>query len=221
MTRDELIAKNIEDWKRRLGEVRICAVTKTMPVSDLNAAVRAGADAVGENRVQELVEKRDDIDPDAHVHLIGRLQTNKVRYIIGKVDLIQSVDREALAREISKRSVREGVVSRVLLQVNVAREPQKGGVDPDGLFPLLESCASLPGLKVDGLMAIMPFLDDPENVRPHMKKMRALFEEVARAGIADVSMDILSMGMSGDCLVAAEEGATMVRIGRGIFGSRA
>lgn len=220
MTRDELIAKNIEEWKKRLNGVKICAVTKTMPVSDLNAAVRAGADAVGENRVQELLEKFDSIEPGAEVHLIGRLQTNKVRYIIGKIALIQSLDRDDLAREISRRSVQKGVETRALVQVNVAREPQKGGVDPDLLFPLLENCAALPGLRIDGLMAVMPLADDPEDVRPHMKRMRALFEEAARAEIPGVSMNVLSMGMSGDCLVAAQEGSTMVRIGRGIFGSR-
>ena len=220
MTRDELIAKNIEEWKKRLNGVALCAVTKTMPVSDLNAAMRAGADAVGENRVQELMEKLDSIEPGARVHLIGRLQTNKVRYIIGKVACIQSLDRDDLAREISKRSAQKGVETRALVQVNVAREPQKGGVDPDLLFPLLESCASLPGLRIDGLMAVMPLADDPEDVRPHMKRMRALFEEISRAKIPGVSMSVLSMGMSGDCLVAAEEGSTMVRIGRGIFGAR-
>jgi pyridoxal phosphate enzyme (YggS family) len=221
MTRDELIAKNIDDWKKRLNGVKICAVTKTMPVSDLNAAVRAGADAVGENRVQELTDKLEKIEPGAQVHLIGRLQTNKVRYIIGKVDLIQSLDRDELALEISKRSVQKDTATRALVQVNIAREPQKGGVDPDALFPLLERLSRLPGLQVDGLMAVMPLADDPEDVRPHMKRMRALFEEAARAKIPGVSMNILSMGMSGDCLVAAEEGSTMVRIGRGIFGARA
>lgn len=220
MTRDELIAKNIEDWGKRLNGVKICAVTKTMPVSDLNAAVRAGADAVGENRVQEILDKLDLIEPGAEVHLIGRLQTNKVRHIIGRVTCIQSLDRDELADEISRRSVQRGVETRALVQVNVAREIQKGGVDPDALFPLLEKCALLPGLRVDGLMAVMPLSDDPEDVRPHMKRMRALFEEVGRANIPGVSMNVLSMGMSSDCLVAAEEGSTMVRIGRGIFGAR-
>ncbi len=220
MTRDELIAKNIDDWKKKLNGAQICAVTKTMPVADLNAAVRAGADAVGENRVQELMDKFESIEPGARVHLIGRLQTNKVRYVIGKVHMIQSLDRDALALEISKRSAQAGVETRTLVQVNVAREPQKGGVEPDALFPFLETCAALPGLRVDGLMAVMPFADDPEDVRPYMRQMRALFEEAARAHIHGVHMDVLSMGMSGDCLVAAEEGSTMVRIGRGIFGSR-
>lgn len=220
MTRDELIAKNIEDWKKRLNGVGLCAVTKTMPVSDLNAAVRAGADAVGENRVQELLDKLEFIEPGARVHLIGRLQTNKVRYIIGKVACVQSLDRDELADEISRRSAQRGVETRALVQVNVAREIQKGGVDPDALFPFLERCASLPGLRIDGLMAVMPLADDPEDVRPHMRRMRALFEEAARAAIPGVLMNVLSMGMSGDCLVAAEEGSTMVRIGRGIFGAR-
>jgi pyridoxal phosphate enzyme (YggS family) len=192
-----------------------------MPVSDLNAAVRTGADAVGENRVQELMEKLDFIESGAEVHLIGRLQTNKVRCIIGRVACIQSLDRDELALEISRRSVQKGIESRALIQVNVARETQKGGVDPDALIPFLEKWATLPGLRVDGLMAIMPLSDDPEAVRPHMKRMRTLFEEAKRANIPGTSMNVLSMGMSGDCLVAAEEGSTMVRIGRGIFGSRA
>lgn len=221
MTRDELIAKNIRAWKNRLNGVKLCAVTKTMPVSDLNAAVLAGADAVGENRVQELMDKFDSIGPGAAVHLIGRLQTNKVRFVVGKVALIQSLDRDDLADEISKRSLQKRIGTRALVQVNVGREPQKGGVDPDALFPFLERCAALPGLEIDGLMAVMPITDDPEEVRPHMRRMRALFEEAARAKIPGVSMNVLSMGMSGDCLVAAEEGSTMVRIGRGIFGTRA
>jgi pyridoxal phosphate enzyme (YggS family) len=220
MTRDEMIAKNIADLKERLGAVKLCAVTKTMPASDMNAALRAGADAVGENRVQELLGKLDFMDPGAPAHIIGRLQTNKVRQIVGRAALIQSLDRPELALEISKRAAQRGVQARALVQVNVAREPQKGGVDPDALFPLLELCAKLPGLKVDGLMAIMPLADDPEAARPHMRQMRALFEEAQRANIPGISMETLSMGMSGDWQVAAEEGSTMVRIGRSIFGAR-
>lgn len=220
MTREAEIARNIEDWKRKLPDVAICAVTKTMPVSDINAAIRAGISDIGENRVQELTEKIDFIDPGARIHLIGRLQTNKVKYIIGRIALIQSLDRDELALEVSRRSQAKGLVTKALVEVNIAREPQKGGIDPDELFPFLERCAGLPGLSVEGLMAVMPLADDPEDVRVHMRRMRALFEEVRRADISGISCHVLSMGMSGDCLVAAEEGATMVRIGRGIFGAR-
>ena len=221
MDRAEEIYSNIEKWRARLGGVDICAVTKTMPASDVNLAIAAGIKDIGENRVQELLPKMEQMEPGARIHLIGRLQTNKVKQIIGKVDLIQSLDRDELAREISKRSAQAGVVTGTLIQVSIAGEPQKGGFDPEGLYDFVRRCGAMDGIKVRGLMAVMPLTEDVESLRPYFKRMRRFFEEIGREEMPGVKMETLSMGMSGDCIVAAEEGATMVRIGRGIFGARA
>lgn len=220
MTRSEEIAANIEKWMARLKGVDICAVTKTMPASDINAAVAAGITHVGENRVQEITAKLPDITGNPEIHMIGRLQTNKVRQIVGKVSMIQSLDRIELAGEISRRSVAAGVTTNALVQVSIAGEEQKGGVDPDGLYDLVRACGAMDGLEIKGLMAVMPIADDPNTLRPYFRRMRRFFDELASEHIPGVEMKVLSMGMSGDCLVAADEGATMVRIGRGIFGSR-
>jgi len=217
MTRYEEIARNIETLRAKLGGVELCAVTKTMPVEDINAAIAAGVTEIGENRVQELMGKLDSIAPGARISLIGRLQTNKVKYIIGKVGLIQSLDRDELAAEISKRSVNAGLVTETLIEVNIAGEEQKGGIPADELIDFAGRVSGLPGIHVKGLMTVMPIAEDAETLRPYFRRMRRMFEELGRAGM---DMEILSMGMSGDCLVAAEEGSTMVRVGRGIFGSR-
>ena len=134
--------------------------------------------------------------------------------------MIQSVDREALAREISRRATAAGVEMPVLVQVNIAREPQKAGVDEDQMMPLLRLCGELPGVQVQGLMAIMPIADDPEDVRPYFRRMREWFERLRDADLPNVAMRTLSMGMSDDAVVAAQEGATMVRLGRALFGAR-
>lgn len=220
MTRYEEIAANISLWRECLGGVEICAVTKTMPVSDVNDAVKAGITCVGENRVQEITMKLPEIVGNPEMHMIGRLQTNKVRQIVGKVAMIQSLDREELAVEISKRSVMAGVTTNALVQVSIAGEEQKGGFDPDGLYDFVRLCGAMEGLEIKGLMAVMPNAEDKETLRPYFKRMRRFFEEMGRENIPGVEMKVLSMGMSGDCMIAAEEGSTMVRIGRGIFGER-
>ena len=135
--------------------------------------------------------------------------------------MVQSLDRDALAEELSRRAEAIGRVMDVLVQVNIAREPQKGGVSEEELPAFLKKCAALPGIHVRGLMAIMPLADDPEEVRPYFKRMRAWFDRLRDQNMDNISMDILSMGMSGDCIVAAQEGATMVRLGRALFGARA
>lgn len=220
MTRFEEISANIENWRSRLGGVEICAVTKTMPVEDVNAAIAAGIVNVGENRVQEITAKLPEMTGEYKMHMIGRLQTNKVRQIVGKVAMIQSLDREELALEISKRSVMAGVTTNALIQVSIAGEEQKGGIEPDKLYDFARMCAGLDGINIKGLMAVMPLTDDPVSLRPYFRQMRRFFEELGRENIPGMQMEVLSMGMSGDCLVAAEEGSTMVRIGRGIFGAR-
>ena len=226
MDREDLLL-NISEWRSRIGEAsakwdgcEICAVSKTVDPETINLAWDGGIRVLGENRVQELLGKIDALNPGYNIHLIGQLQTNKVKYIVDKVAMIQSVDREALAREISRRAEAAGVQMPVLVQVNIAREAQKAGVDEEELVPLLKLCGELPGLKVRGLMAIMPIADDPEDVRPYFRRMREWFDRLRDMDIPGVEMRTLSMGMSDDCVVAAQEGATMVRLGRALFGAR-
>ncbi len=226
MDREKLEA-NIALWSERIAEAsarwggaQICAVTKTQSAETVNMAHAAGLNLIGENRVQELMSRIDQFDPDLHIHLIGSLQTNKVKYIMGRVEMIQSLDRDVLADEISRRAVTAGLEMPVLVQVNIAREAQKGGIDEDDLLPFIRRCAEKPGLRVRGLMAIMPIATDSETVRPYFRRMREWFERLREMDIKETSMDILSMGMSSDCIVAAQEGATMVRLGRNLFGER-
>jgi len=226
MNREDILF-NIARWQERVAEAsgrwggaEICGVSKTVDPDTVNLAWEGGIRVLGENRVQELLGKLDRLNPGFDVHLIGRLQTNKVKPIIGRVGMIQSLDREALALEISRRAAEAGRVMPVLVQVNIGREPQKAGVDEEALVPFLRRCAGLPGLSVQGLMAIMPIADDPEDVRPLFRRMRQWFDRLRDMDLEGVEMRTLSMGMSDDCLVAAEEGATMVRLGRALFGAR-
>lgn len=226
MNREELLS-NIALWRERVGNAsarwggaEICGVSKTIDPQTVNLAWEGGIRTLGENRVQELLGKLDALNPAFDIHLIGRLQTNKVKSVIGKVAMIQSLDRDALAEEIDRRAQAAGAVMPVLVQVNLAREAQKAGVEEEQLVPFIRRCAEMPGLKVEGLMAIMPIADDPETVRPYFRRMREWFDRLRDMDIPGVEMRTLSMGMSDDCLVAAEEGATMVRLGRALFGAR-
>ena len=226
MEREEIL-KNAALWKERIGEAsarwggaEICAVTKTHDAQTVNCIWDAGIRTIGENRVQELMDKREALNPGFNVQLIGSLQTNKVKYIAGWVDMVQSLDRDSLAQELSRRAQEHNRVLPVLVQVNIAREPQKGGVDEEELESFLRRCALLPGIQVRGLMAIMPLVSDPEALRSYFRRMRGWFDRLRDEGIDNTSMDVLSMGMSGDCIVAAQEGATMVRLGRAVFGAR-
>lgn len=226
VNREDLL-NNIADWQRRIadasarwGGAEICGVSKTVDPEIINMAWEGGIRTLGENRVQELLGKLDRLNPAYKIHLIGQLQTNKVRYIIDKVDMIQSLDREALALEIDRRARAAGVVMPVLVQVNIAREPQKAGIDEEGLLPFLRRLSDMSGLRVEGLMAIMPIAEDPEDVRPYFRRMREWFERLRDMDLPNVRMNTLSMGMTDDGLVACEEGATMVRLGRALFGAR-
>ena len=223
----EQVLSNIRLWRERIDEAsakwggcEICGVSKTVDPKTINYAWEGGIRTLGENRVQELTGKIDRLDPRFSIHLIGQLQTNKVKYIVDKVSMIQSLDRDALAEEISKRAVAAGVTMPALVQVNIAKEPQKAGIDEAELIPFLERCGRLPGLEIDGLMAIMPIAEDPEDVRPYFRRMREWFERLRDMNMPNVRMRTLSMGMSDDALVAAQEGATMVRLGRALFGAR-
>ena len=226
MNREDLLA-NIEYWRGRIGEAsakwggaEICGVSKTIDPETINIAWDGGIHTLGENRAQELLGKIDRLNPGFQMHLIGRLQTNKVKSIIDRVAMIQSVDRDALAVEIGRRAQAAGIVMPVLVQVNIAREIQKAGIDEEGLVPFIKRLSGLQGLKVEGLMAIMPIADDPEDVRGYFRRMRAWFERLRDRDISGIHMNTLSMGMTDDCLVACEEGATMVRLGRALFGAR-
>ena len=199
---------------------KIIAVSKTVPAQQVNEVLACGIDRIGENRVQEILQKMPELDATFQIDCIGRLQLNKVKYIIDKVGMIQSLDRQALAQEIDRRAGQRAIRMPVLLQVNIGQEPQKGGVSVDELFPFARYAASLPHLQVCGLMAVMPQSDDETILRPCFRRMRELFEQLRSEAIAGTRIEELSMGMSGDYELAAQEGATLVRIGSAIFGSR-
>lgn len=228
-TKDTGIIDRVEDVSGRLqraamprwGRVpRLIAVTKTVPAERVNELRAAGIDRLGENRVQEILEKRPHLDASFQIDLIGRLQSNKVKYIIDQVSMIQSLDRESLAQEIDRRAQQRGLCMPVLIQVNIGDEPQKGGVAVSQAEAFVRYAAALPGLSVRGLMAVMPDIKDKEALRPYFVRMRNLFDALRQQAPAGVLIEELSMGMSGDYELAAEEGATMVRVGSAIFGAR-
>lgn len=205
----------------RWGRVpKLIAVSKTVPAQRINDLRAAGIDRLGENRVQEILEKRPYLDASFQIDLIGRLQSNKVKYIIDQVGMIQSLDRESLAQEIDRRAQQHGLRMPVLIQVNIGDEIQKGGVAVSETGALLRYAAALPGLDVRGLMAVMPDIKDADELRPYFIRMRQLFDALREQAPAGAQIEELSMGMSGDYELAAEEGATMVRVGSAIFGAR-
>ena len=199
---------------------RIIAVTKTHPAEEILPLSDLGIREIGENRVQEIVEKWPELQEKFQFHCIGRLQTNKVKYIIDKVCLIQSLDRMNLAQEIDRQASKAGVVMPVLVQVSPAGEEQKGGMPPEDVKPFLEEVRRMPGLHVQGLMAVMPNTTDQEYLSGLFRNMRKLFEQLREDAISGVEMRELSMGMSGDYVLAARYGATMVRLGSALLGPR-
>jgi len=200
--------------------VRLVAVSKTRPAGDIVEAFQAGQAIFGENYVQELTAKLDQLQEPIQWHVIGHLQSNKVKYIAGRVALIHSVDRFSLAEEISRQWGRLGMVCPVLIQVNISGEATKSGTTEEGALQLVRECAQLPNLRIRGLMTMPPFFDDPEAARPCFAGLRRLAGTIGAAGIAGVEMGELSMGMSGDFEAAIQEGATLVRVGTAIFGER-
>ncbi|MEG1810649.1 MAG: YggS family pyridoxal phosphate-dependent enzyme [Clostridia bacterium] len=214
------IARAAESAGRNASDVQLIAVTKYVPVERIAEVVACGANAVGENRVQELSDKLDFFNSnELDVHLIGQLQTNKVKYVIGKVKLIQSVDRLALAETIDRLAGAADVVQDVLIEVNIGGEEQKGGVAVDEMSGFLRAISDMNNIRVKGLMCIPPAVGEAE-VRRHFERMRRLFEGISDCAIPNVSMEQLSMGMSGDYMSAIAEGATMVRVGTALFGAR-
>jgi pyridoxal phosphate enzyme, YggS family len=220
----EQVKKNIEAACIRAGrsqsEVTLIAVSKTKPVSMIQEAVDAGVLEFGENKVQEIMDKYDQLPHNLHWHLIGHLQTNKVKYIVDKTVLIHSVDSLKLAEQIEKESARRNIISNILIEVNIAKEDSKFGVMEEDTPKLVEEISKFGHICVKGLMTIAPFVDNPEKNREHFRKLRRLSIDIKSKNIDNVTMDVLSMGMTGDYQVAIEEGATMVRVGTGIFGER-
>jgi PLP dependent protein len=202
------------------ASVRLVAVSKTRPAADIIAAYQAGQTVFGENYIQELVTKLAEVHEAVQWHVIGHLQSNKVKYIAGQVAMIHSVDRLSLAQEIDRQWGRLGKVCDVLIQVNISGEATKSGTTEAGAIQLVRECALLPHIRVKGLMTMPPFFDDPDAARPYFAELRRLSHAVDAERIAGVDMAELSMGMSGDFEAAVQEGATLVRIGTAIFGAR-
>lgn len=205
---------------RKRSEVTLIAVSKTKPVSMLQEAYDSGIREFGENKVQEMMDKYDALPDDIHWHMIGHLQRNKVKYLIGKAHLIHSVDSLRLAEEISAQSVKHNVVTDILIEVNIAGEATKFGTSKEEAAALVEEVSKLPNIHICGLMTIAPFVENPEDNRTYFRQIRELSVDIGEKKMDNVDMRILSMGMTGDYEVAIEEGATMVRVGTGIFGER-
>lgn len=202
------------------GDVTLIAVSKTKPVELLREAYDLGTRVFGENKVQEIVEKYEALPKDIHWHMIGHLQRNKVKYIIDKVDLIHSVDSVRLAETIEKEAAKHDLTANILLEVNVAEEESKFGLKVDEVEQVVDEIAKFSHIKVCGLMTIAPFVENPEENRPYFRRLRNLSVDIGGKNVDNVTVSILSMGMTNDYEVAVEEGATMVRVGTGLFGAR-
>lgn len=220
----EQVRKNIDEACRMAGrdpkEVTLIAVSKTKPVSMLKEAYDAGARCFGENKVQEIMDKHPQLPEDIQWHMIGHLQRNKVKYIVDKVSMLHSVDSLRLAQTIEQEAAKHNVCVPVLLEVNVAQEESKFGLKMDEVLPLIETIADFPHIKVQGLMTIAPYVENAEDNRDFFRQLKKLSVDIEAKNINNVSMSVLSMGMTGDYQVAVQEGATMVRVGTGIFGER-
>ena len=221
----EIVKTNIEKACIRVGrnpeEITLIGVTKTHGADIINEGIAGGLSHIGENRVQELCEKYDNIEKGVNIHLIGHLQSNKVKYIADKVDLIHSLDSGSLAKEISAQAVKKGRIIDTLVQVNISGEESKSGIAPEELDYLLEYVETLPGIKIKGLMTIPPIdAGDMITSRKVFEKLRILFEKKKEERYNNTVMQHLSMGMTNDYEIAIEEGSTIVRVGRAIFGNR-
>ncbi len=220
----DAVRQQIDAACRRCGrdpqEVTLIAVSKTKPLELLQDAYAAGARDFGENKVQEIVEKAPRMPEDAKFHMIGHLQRNKVKQVLPHVVMIHSVDSMRLAEQIQQEAEKTGRVVDILLEVNVAKEESKFGFYPEDVMDAEEKISRFSNLKLCGLMTIAPFVDDAEENRPVFKKLYQLSVDIKKKNIDNVTMSALSMGMTGDYQVAVEEGATMIRVGTGIFGAR-
>ena len=226
-----MIAENIQEVRKKIikacekagrnpEEVTLIAVSKTKPYSAIEEALTTGQLDYGENKVQEITAKYEMGNTDINWHMIGHLQRNKVKYLVGKTKLIHSVDSLRLANQIEKDFAKNNEVANVLIEVNMAGEESKFGIKPEETEELIRAIAPLEHVQVCGLMTIAPYTDNPENNREYFKKMKQLSVDIKAKNIDNTTMSVLSMGMTGDYEVAIEEGATMVRVGTGIFGER-
>ena len=220
----EIVEKNICKACQKAGrdrsEVTLIAVSKTKPVSDLREAMACGITVFGENKVQEIRDKTAEITEPLNWHMIGHLQVNKVKYLPGVVCMIHSVDNKKLADEIEKQAAKHDLVMDVLIEVNMAHEDTKFGLSPDEVPDFVREISANKHINIRGLMTIAPYTEDAESNRVYFRGLRELKDKINAMGIAGVNMDTLSMGMTGDYMIAIEEGATFVRVGTGIFGER-
>lgn len=218
------VEKNIEQACKNAGrsrdEVTLIAVSKTKPVEMLQEIYDENIRDFGENKVQELCSKMEQLPSDIRWHMIGHLQRNKVKYIVGKVELIHSVDTYSLAEEINIQAKKQNVIVPILVEVNIAHEESKFGISAEDAILLVEEISKLENIRIKGLMTIAPYVENPEDNRLYFRKIKQLSVDITNKNIDNVFMEILSMGMTGDYMVAIEEGATMVRVGTGIFGER-
>lgn len=226
-----MIRQNIENVEERIcsacrragrdrSQVRLICVTKTKPEEMLMEAYEAGQRDFGENKVQEICRKKPVLPEDIRWHMIGHLQRNKVRQLIGSTVMIHSIDSLKLAQAVSAEAVKAGLIMPVLIEVNMAGEDSKFGVNPQDAEALIREASGLEGIRIMGLMTIAPYTEDPETNRPYFAGLRELAVDIGQKCIDNVSMGVLSMGMTGDFEVAIEEGATHIRVGTGIFGER-
>lgn len=220
----EQVKSNIKAACERSGrnyeDVTLIAVSKTKPLSDIEELITYGATEFGENKVQELTDKYENVSTKVNWHLIGHLQTNKVKYIVDKAALIHSVDSVRLASEIEKEANKKGVIANILIQVNIAHEDTKFGINEDEIYDLINEIKNFEHIKIKGLMTIAPFVENPEENRVHFRNLYQLLLDIKSKNIDNIDMSILSIGMTNDYEIAIEEGATMVRVGTGIFGER-
>lgn len=216
----ENIVKACEKAGRNPEEVTLIAVSKTKPVSAIEEALLSGTLDYGENKVQELCDKYDVLPKNIRWHMIGHLQRNKVKYLVGKTYLVHSVDSLRLAEQIEKEFAKHNQVCDILVEVNIAQEESKFGINAKETEELIREIAKFEHIRIKGLMTIAPYTEDPESNRVYFREIKKLSVDIRDKNIDNVSMDVLSMGMTGDYMVAVEEGATMVRVGTGIFGER-
>lgn len=218
------IKKQVEDTAIQCGrnpeDITLIAVSKTKPLSDIEELIQIGVEDFGENKVQELCDKYENVSKPVRFHQIGHLQTNKVKYIVDKACLIHSVDSLKLAKELQKVAAKKQVTVQILIEVNVAKEDSKYGLYTEEVIPFLEEIASYPNIHVNGLMTIAPFVENPEENRKYFRTLKQLSLDIISKNIDNIDMNVLSMGMTNDYKVAIEEGATMVRVGTAIFGIR-
>lgn len=219
----DIINENIDNGLHRVGrrdKVNLIAVTKTIDLDRINEVLAAGATHIGENKVQELRTKLDELENQANFHMIGHLQTNKVKYIFDRVKLIHSLDRSSLAKEIDKRAKNLGINVDTLIQVNVAEEESKFGLKVEEVIPFIEKTLKYTNVNIRGLMTIAPFTENEMALRKIFRTMVNLKDQIEQQNYKELSMDYLSMGMTNDYEIAIEEGSNMVRVGTAIFGKR-